>query len=44
MDACDKASQLLKCGKENSPNLLTGMMKNLENAIVVSSETKQNYF
>jgi hypothetical protein len=35
MDACDKAAQLLKCGKENSPVLLAGVMKNLENAIVV---------
>ena len=35
MDACDKVSQLMKCGKENSPELLTGVMNNLENMIKV---------
>jgi hypothetical protein len=35
MDACDKASQLLKCGRENSPELLEGVMKNLEISISV---------
>jgi len=35
MDACDKVSQLLKCGRENSPDLLIGLMNNLENAITV---------
>jgi hypothetical protein len=35
MDVCDKASELLKCGRENSPTLLVGMMKNVENSIAV---------
>jgi len=35
MDACDKVSQLLKCGRENSPELLIELMNNLENAITV---------
>jgi hypothetical protein len=30
MDACDKASKLLQCGKENSPEAVAGLMKNLE--------------
>jgi len=35
MDACDKVSRLLKCGKDNSPEAVAGLMKNLENAITV---------
>jgi hypothetical protein len=33
MDACDKAAQLLQCGKENSPDAVAGLMSNLENEI-----------
>jgi hypothetical protein len=35
MDACDKVSQLMKCGKENSPDLVSAVMTNLENSIKV---------
>jgi len=35
MDACDKASRLLKCGKDNSPDAVAGLMKILENTITV---------
>jgi len=38
MDACDKVSRLLKCGKDNSPDIVSDLMKNMENAITV------NYF
>jgi len=36
MDACDKVSRLLKCGKDNSPEAVSGLMKNLENTITVT--------
>jgi len=36
MDACDKASRLLKCGKDNSPEAVEGLMKQLENSIAVN--------
>jgi hypothetical protein len=35
MDACDKASKLLQCGKENAPEAVAGLMNNLENAMTV---------
>jgi hypothetical protein len=35
MDECDKASQLLQCGKENSPEAVAGLMNNLELLIMV---------
>jgi len=35
MDACDKVSKLLKCGQDNSPEAVSGLMKQLENAITV---------
>jgi len=35
MDACDKVSKLLECGKTNSPEAIVGLMNNLENAITV---------
>jgi hypothetical protein len=30
MDECDKAAKLLQCGQENSPEAVTGLIKNLE--------------
>jgi hypothetical protein len=30
MDACDKASKLLQCGKEKSPEAVAGLIKNME--------------
>ncbi|XP_059475328.1 uncharacterized protein LOC132196582 [Neocloeon triangulifer] len=30
MDPCDKAAELFKCGKENSPEAITALMNNLE--------------
>jgi hypothetical protein len=35
MDPCDKASKLLQCGKENSPEAVAGLMNNLENEMTV---------
>jgi len=35
MDACDKVSRLLKCGKDNSPEIVNGLIKNLENGLSV---------
>jgi hypothetical protein len=35
MDACDKAAKLLQCGKENSPEAVSGLMQNLETSITV---------
>jgi hypothetical protein len=35
MDACDKVAKLLQCGKENSPEAVSGLMQNLENAMTV---------
>jgi hypothetical protein len=35
MDACDKVTELMKCGRENAPELLTAVMSNLENSIQV---------
>jgi hypothetical protein len=35
MDACDKVTELMKCGRENAPELLTAVMANLENSIQV---------
>jgi hypothetical protein len=35
MDACDKASKLLKCGQENSPEAVAGLMSKLENEMTV---------
>jgi len=35
MDLCAKASKLLKCGEENSPDAVAGLMNNLENALTV---------
>jgi hypothetical protein len=35
MDACDKVSKLLQCGKDNSPDAVSGLMNNLENSITV---------
>jgi hypothetical protein len=35
MDPCDKASKLLQCGKENSPEAVAGLMSNLENEMTV---------
>jgi hypothetical protein len=37
MDACDKAAKLLQCGKENSPDAVSGLMQNLETSITVSN-------
>jgi len=36
MDPCDKVAKLLKCGKDNSPDAVAGLMQNLENAITVA--------
>jgi hypothetical protein len=41
MDACDKVTKLLQCGKDNSPEAVAGIMNNLENAITVR-KTKLN--
>jgi len=38
MDPCDKVSRLLKCGKDNSPEAVAGLMKNIENTITVISK------
>jgi hypothetical protein len=35
MDECDKVSSLLECGKDNSPDAVSGLMDNLENAMMV---------
>jgi hypothetical protein len=35
MDACDKVSKLLQCGKDNSPDAVSGLMNNLEATITV---------
>jgi hypothetical protein len=36
MDLCDKVAGLMKCGQENSPEAIQGLMDNLENAMTVS--------
>jgi hypothetical protein len=36
MDLCDKVTQLLKCGNENSPDLVAAVMNSLENQIRVT--------
>jgi hypothetical protein len=35
MDACDKAAELYKCGREKAPDLLAGVMVNLEIGLTV---------
>jgi hypothetical protein len=37
MDACDKVSGLVQCGKDNSPELISGLMSNIENSISVTN-------
>jgi hypothetical protein len=35
MDACDKASELYKCGREKAPELLAAVMVNIEIGLTV---------
>lgn len=35
MDACDKAAELYKCGREKAPELLIGVMNNIEIGVTV---------
>jgi hypothetical protein len=35
MDACDKAAELYKCGREKAPDLLAGVMVNIEIGLTV---------
>jgi len=36
MDACDKVSKMLQCGKENSPDAVASLMNNIENTLTVT--------
>jgi len=35
MDLCDKVAGLMKCGQENSPEAIQGLMENLEISMTV---------
>jgi hypothetical protein len=48
MDECDKAAEMLQCGKENSPEGVAALLNNLELAITVLllmkfTKKKSNY-
>jgi len=35
MDACDKASSMLKCGMDNAPDAVAQIINNLESTLTV---------